>query len=389
VREPFWSYRSEIYERGAAGIRPEFTTDANRLEPHVRDGMSPGAYRFVAGGAGTGSTMRANREAFDRWRIVPRVLHGATVRHLERTVLGTPMPGPIAVAPIGIQEVMHSDGELATVRAATSLGIPFVLSTMASRSVEDVATACGGGPRWFQLYWPNDDQVCLSILRRAERAGFSTLMVTVDGWTDGWRPNDLDGAHNPFELGLGSAIAFTDPVFVSQLKAPPGEDWAAAVRHWSALFNDVDRTWEYVEFIRKHWNGPIVLKGIQHPDDARRALEVGVEGIVVSNHGGRQVDGAVGSLDVLPEVVRAVGDRLEVLFDSGIRSGSDIFKALALGARAVLVGRPVAYGLAHSGEQGVRHVLRSLLADLDLTVGLSGYRAIDEITADALQRQPF
>jgi isopentenyl diphosphate isomerase/L-lactate dehydrogenase-like FMN-dependent dehydrogenase len=316
------------------------------------------------------------------------MLMGATVRDLARTVLGTPMPAPLLVAPMGIQEVLHPDGELATARAAASQGIPFVLSTMASRSIEDVAAAGGSGPRWFQLYWPSDDQVCQSILRRAEKAGFSTLMVTVDCWTDGWRPFNLDTAYNPFDLGVGSAIPFTDPVFLSMLNAPPGADRAAAVRRWSALFNDVDRTWEYVEFLRQRWTGPIVLKGIQHPDDARRALDVGVDGIVVSNHGGRQVDGAVGSLDVLPDIVLAVGNRLEVLFDSGIRSGSDIFKALALGARAVLVGRPLAYGLAHSGERGVRHVLRSLLADLDLTVGLSGHRGIDDITADALHRRP-
>ena len=354
--------------------------------PHVRERMSPGAYGFVAGGAGTGATMRANREAFDRWRIVPRMLNDATVRDLARTVLGTPMPAPVLVAPMGIQEILHSDGELATVRAAASLGIPFVLSTMASRSIEDVAAAGGGDPRWFQLYWPNDDRVCLSILSRAEEAGFSTLMVTVDCWTDGWRPNDLDSAHNPFSLGVGSAIPFTDPVFLSMLKDPPDADLTAAVRHWSAMFNDMDRPWEYVEFIRRHWNGPIVLKGIQHPDDARRALNVGVDGIVVSNHGGRQVDGAIGSLDALPEIVAAVGDRLEVLLRLG---ASEMDPTSSRRLRLVpgwLLRRPVAYGLAHGGEQGVTHVLRSLLADLDLTVGLSGHAGIDEITADVLRR---
>ncbi|WIG58326.1 MAG: Lactate 2-monooxygenase [Ktedonobacterales bacterium] len=386
MSEPFWKYQSEIYDLGVSGVKPGLSTDATKLEVQARENMSPGAYWFVAGGAGTGATMRANREAFYRWRIVPRMLRGATVRSLARTVLGTYMPAPVLVAPIGIQNVMHPDGELATARAASSLGIPLVLSTTASRSIEEVAAACGDGPRWFQLYWPNDEQLCLSMLRRAESAGFTTLVVTIDCWSLGWRPNDLDGAYPAFNLGVGSAIPFTDPVFLSQLDAPPTVDLVAAVKRWSEIFNDVDRTWQYVEFLRRHWGGPMVLKGIQHPDDALFAIDVGADGIVVSNHGGRQVDGAVGSLDVLPDIVRAVGDRLEVLFDSGIRSGSDIFKALALGARAVLVGRPVAFGLGQGGERGVRHVLRSLLADFDLTVGLSGYRNVDEIGPNALSR---
>jgi len=263
-----------------------------------------------------------------------------------------------------------------------------ILSTASSQTIEDVAAASGDGPRWYQLYWPNDDDVCVSILERAQKAGFTHLVVTLDTWTVAWRPRDLDQAYLPFLRGVGTAIPFSDPAFRAGLATPPEEDLPSAVLKWVSTFTGEDKSWDRLPFLRQHWDGPIVLKGILHPTDARRAADAGIDGIVVSNHGGRQVDGAIAALDALPAVVAAVGDRLTVLFDSGIRNGADVVKALALGARAVLIGRPFAYGLAHSGEEGVRHVLRSLLADLDLTVGLSGYRGIAELTPEALTQRP-
>jgi isopentenyl diphosphate isomerase/L-lactate dehydrogenase-like FMN-dependent dehydrogenase len=255
---------------------------------------------------------------------------------------------------------------------------------VSSFPLEEIAAASGSGARWFQLYWPNDKAVCLSILDRAKKAGFTALIVTLDTWLLGWRPHDLDHAYLPFLTGEGLANYFTDAAFCAGLEQSPKDDLPAALLRWLPMFTGTDHTWDNVAFLREHWDGPIALKGIQHVDDARRAVDCGVQGIVVSNHGGRQVDGAAASLDRLPDIADAVGDRIDVLFDSGIRTGADIVKALALGARAVLVGRPWVYGLALGGQDGVRHVLRSLLADFDLTMALSGNRRPGDLTPDVL-----
>jgi lactate 2-monooxygenase len=261
-----------------------------------------------------------------------------------------------------------------------------VLSTASSYSIEEAAKSNVDGPRWFQLYWPNDNEVTVSILSRAKAAGFSTLVLTLDTWTLAWRTRDLDQSYLPFIRGVGTAIPFSDPAFVAGLEKPPEEDVPAAVLRWIPMFTGTDKRWDRLPFLREHWDGPIVLKGIQHVDDARRARDAGMDGIVVSNHGGRQVDGAVAALDMLPEIATAVGDQLTVLFDSGIRTGADVVKALALGARAVFVGRPFVYGLALGGKDGVRHAMRSLLADLDLTLGLSGHRTVGELDGSVLRR---
>ncbi|MEV6713715.1 lactate 2-monooxygenase [Lentzea sp. NPDC051208] len=381
----FAAYQNEIYLQGLGGAVPPFTTDPDALEQSARDRLGPGPFWYVAGGAGSGATVRANREAFDRVRIVPRMLTNATERHLGVSVLGTELPAPIMLAPVGVQSILHPDGELATARAAAELGVPMVLSTASSHTIEEVAEASGDGPRWYQLYWPNDPDVCASLLDRARKAGYTALVVTLDTWTLAWRPHDLDQAYLPFLRAVGTAIPFSDPVFRAGLEKSPEEDLPMAILRWVQLFTGTDKSWDQLAFLREHWDGPIVLKGIQHPDDARKAVEYGMDGVVVSNHGGRQVDGAVGSLDVLPAVVEAVGEQVDVLFDSGIRTGADIVKALALGAKAVMVGRPFAYGLAHGGQVGVRHVLRSLLADFDLTLGLSGHRSPADLGPDALR----
>lgn len=372
-------YQDEIYLQGLGDQLPPFTTDATRLEAVAEEAMEPGPFGYVAGGAGSGDTMRANRDAFARWRIVPRMLCDATNRDTSVTVLGTSMPAPVLLAPIGVQSIVHPDGELATARAAASLGVPMVLSTASSYAMEEVAEANGDGPRWFQLYWPNEDAVCVSLLERAKAAGYTALVVTLDTWTLAWRPRDLDQSYLPFLRGIGVANAFTDPAFLAGLEKSPAEDQAMAVLRWVSLFTGTDKSWSRLAFLRSHWDGPILLKGIQHVVDARRAADAGMDGIVVSNHGGRQVDGAIGSLEVLPEIAAAVGDQVEVLFDSGVRTGADVFKALALGASAVLVGRPYVYGLALGGEAGVRHAVRGLLADFDLTLGLAGARCPDDL----------
>ena len=382
------SYQNEIYLNGLGGQVPAFTTDPTRLEELAERRLSSTSFGYVAGGAGSGDTMRANRAAFERWRIMPRMLRDVAVRDMSRNVLGTQMPAPVLLAPVGVLSIAHPEAESAVARAAAELGVPMVLSTAASTRLEDVAAAGGSAPRWFQLYWAADQEVTASLLRRARAAGFSVLVVTLDTWMLAWRPRDLDQAYLPFLRQIGVANYFSDPAFQAGLARPVEEDPAAAVTHWAGMFADPTRTWADLSFLRERWDGPIVLKGILHPDDARRAVDAGMDGVVVSNHGGRQVDGAIGALDALPGVVGAVGERTTVLFDSGIRNGADVFKALALGARAVLLGRPYVYGLALGGEMGVGHVLRGLLAELDLTVALSGYRSVEELTPGALTPSP-
>jgi lactate 2-monooxygenase len=381
---PTTAYQSEIYLAGLAGTTPALPTDLTQLEALAGQKLDGGPFWYVAGGAGTGATMRANRAAMDTWRIVPRMLREATQRRLATTVLGTELPAPVLLAPVGVQSIVHPDGELAVARAAAELGVPIVLSTASSYTIEEVAEASGTGPRWYQLYWPTEDEVTISLLKRAHAAGYTTLVVTLDTWTLGYRPHDLDQSYLPFIRGVGTAIPFSDPAFRAKLAAAPEDDLMAAVGRWLPMFTGTALRWDRLPLLREHWDGPIVLKGVQHPDDARRAIEAGMDGIAVSNHGGRQVDGAVAALDTLAGIVAAVDGRAAVLFDSGVRTGADVFKALALGADAVLLARPYVYGLALAGQDGVRHVLRCLLTELDLTLGLAGYADVAELTPDAL-----
>nr|WP_312030271.1 alpha-hydroxy-acid oxidizing protein [Actinomycetospora sp. TBRC 11914] len=368
-----------MYAGGPDGRVPALPTDPSRLEVAARRVLPAHAFDYVAGGAGSGATMRANRAAFDRVGLVPRMLRGNHVRDWSTTVLGTPMAAPLLLGPVGVQHLLHDDGELATARAAAALGVPTVLSTASSHTTEEVAAASGDGPRWYQLYRPTDDDVTASLLARARAAGFTVLVVTLDTWTLGWRPHDLDRAYLPFLRGVGTAIPFSDPAFRAGLARPPEDDLAAAVRHRQRLFTGTAWGWDRLAPIRAQWPGPVVVKGIQRAEDAETALRLGMDGVIVSNHGGRQVDRAVGALSVLPGVVASVAGRAPVLFDSGVRTGADAALALALGADAVLVGRPYAYGLALGGQAGVHHVLRCLLAELDTTLALAGYRDLAEL----------
>jgi lactate 2-monooxygenase len=337
---------------------------------------------YIVPSAGSGATARANLAAFDRWRLVPRMLRGSTERDLSCTILGTPMPAPVLIAPIGVQTLAHPDGELATARAADALGLTYTHSTQASHAFEQIEASS----KWYQLYWPTDRDVCLSFLHRAKASGYGVLVVTLDTGTIGYRPADLDRGFLPFLKGEGLANYFSDPAFQAKLVKPVAEDPAAAVMHWAQMFPNFGLSWDELSFLRDNWDGPIVLKGITSIDDAKLAAENGVDGIVVSNHGGRQVDGAIASLDALPAIAEAVGEQLTVLFDSGVRTGADAAKALALGAKAVLLGRPLMYGLALAGQAGVEHVLRCFLAELDLTLALSGYANHRELNRDSLVR---
>lgn len=376
----------EIYQAGLMGAKPTLPVSPDLLEQKAKEVLEPRAYDYVAGAAGGEQTARANREAFYGWRIVPRMLRDVSERDLSVELLGKKLPAPLLLGPVGVQGIIHAEAELATARAAASLGVPSVLSTLSSQPLEQVAQACGDGPRWFQLYWTTHPEVTASLLRRAEAAGYSALVVTLDTSILGWRERDLRHPYLPFLLGEGLANFFTDPVFRSLLPKPPQQDPVAAIRLWGGICSHTALTWKDLNFLRQHTRVPILLKGILRVEDAEQALASGVDGLVVSNHGGRQVDGAIAALDALPAVVRAVKGRVPVLFDSGIRRGADALKALALGARAVLLGRLYIWGLAAGGEQGVRETLLNFLADFDLTLALSGYRCCAELNEAALAR---
>jgi lactate 2-monooxygenase len=371
----------EIYQRGSAvPVAPE------ELERRAREALSREAFGYLSGGAGAEDTMRANLDGFRRWRIEPRVLRDLSSRSWHTTLLGTPLPAPVLLAPLGVQGILHPDGELATARAAAALGVPIVLSSASSVPLEDVAVVMGDAARWFQLYWSSDPDVAASFLTRAGRAGYRAIVVTVDCPILSWRERDLANAYSPFLHGQGIANYLSDPAFRAKLARPPEQDPAAAIRRFAETFGNAALTWNDLPFLRRHTSLPIVLKGILSPDDAARAVDAGVEAIVVSNHGGRQVDGALGTMDALPRVLERVAGRIPVLLDGGVRRGADAVKALALGASAVLLGRLYGWGLAVAGEAGVREVLLNFLADLDLTLGLAGCASPADLRPELLRR---
>jgi lactate 2-monooxygenase len=379
--------QQQVYTLGLTGGALSVPVSLSLLEQKAKDVLSAPAFDYVAGGAGGESTIRANGEAFYRWRIVPRMLRDVSKRDLSVELFGEQLPAPVILGPVGVQGILHAEGELASARAAAALGLPFTLSTAASRSIEEVARAVGSagkGAHWFQLYWGENPDLTASMLQRAERAGYKALVVTLDTGMLAWRERDLQHAYLPFILGQGLGNYFSDPVFRALLPEPPEQNPAAAIQVWSSLFSNTTLTWRDIPFLRKHTALPILLKGILHPDDANHAMDAGVDGVIVSNHGGRQVDGAIATLEALPAIVREVNGRIPVLFDGGVRRGADVFKALALGARAVLLGRLYTWGLAVAGEQGVRDVVLNLVADLDLTMALSGHTSCRALDSSAL-----
>ena len=410
--------QTEIYLAGARGVRPRVPLDAERLEQAAQRVMSREAFAYTAGGAGSESTMRANRAAFERRRIVPHVLRDVSVRDTSVELFGRQLPSPIFLSPIGVLELMHRDADLAVARAAASLGVPMVFSNQASVPMEACAVAMGDAPRWFQLYWSKDDELVQSLVHRAERCGCNAIVVTLDTTLLGWRTRDLELGHLPFLFGKGIAQYTSDPVFMRKLREPldgpvpargritlralrtaltmaravPGGalhnlrrgDALAAVRRFIATYSRTSLRWDDLPLLRAHTRLPIVLKGVLHPDDARRAIDAGMDGVMVSNHGGRQVDGAIAAMDALPAIIDAAAGRVPVLLDSGIRGGGDVFRALALGARAVGIGRPYAFGLALAGEDGVREVVANMMADFELTMALAGCASASAIGRDSV-----
>jgi lactate 2-monooxygenase len=381
----------EAYDPARAGDEslPYAPEEWERL---ARAALDDGPFGYVAGGAGADDTVRANREAFRRRRLWPRMLRDVSRRDLSLDLLGARLPAPVLLAPVGVLGILHADAERAPARAAAALGVPFVLSTVSSVPMEQVASAMDevrpGAARWFQLYPARDREVMASLLARAERAGYSAVVLTLDTTMLGWRETDLRERYLPFLQGQGLANYFTDPAFLRLLTRAPQDDPRAAVQTFLNVYVNPAFSWGDVDFVRSTTRLPLVLKGIVHPEDARMAAERGADAVVVSNHGGRQVDGAVAALDALPAVVEAVGGRVPVLMDSGVRRGADVLKALALGARAVLWGRPYAYALAARGEAGVRHALRCLLADTDLEMALAGCATLADVDRSLLGPAP-
>ena len=413
--------QTRIYLDGVSGRRPPIPLDADRLEHAAHRRMRREAFAYVAAGAGNEHTVAANRAAFHRWRIVPRMLRDVERRDTSIELFGQRLPSPFLLAPVGVLELAHPEADCAVARAARDTGTAMVLSNQASRPMEGVSRILGDTPHWFQLYWSRSDDLVESLAARAERSGCRAIAITLDTTMLGWRSRDLEGAYLPFLHGKGIAQYTSDPVFKRLISESPSDDgeqprpnlaalrtlieltraypdsfWPtlisgrgrAAVQRFTQIYSRPSLTWETLPFLRQRTKLPIVLKGILHPEDAARAVDEGIDGVIVSNHGGRQVDGAIATLDALPGVVEAVDGRIPVLLDSGVRGGADMFKALALGARAVLIGRPYVYALAIAGRAGVRDYLLNLAADFDLTMGLAGCRSVAAFGREPLTPAP-
>src|SRR6267378_1516744 len=362
---------------------PDWPVSFEDWERAAEEKLDPGAFGYIAGGAGAESTMRANLDAFQSWRIRPRMLAGNAVRDISVDVLGMHSPAPFFLAPVGVLSIAHEEAEVGVAKAAASSGVPLLLSSAATHSIEEVAAT--EAPRWFQLYWVNDREICASFVQRAEAAGYSAIVITLDTLTLGWRPRDLRQAYLPFIRGEGCGQYFTDPVFLSRLDAPPEEDPLTAAAMMLATFPNLGLTWDDLDWLRAQTQLPLLVKGVLTAEDAELALQHGMDGVIVSNHGGRQVDGAVAALDALVEVRDALQDAA-VLMDGGIRRAADVLKAIALGADAVLIGRAYAYALAVGGRRGVEELIQNLMAEIDLNLALAGGHSIRDLDRSWLTR---
>lgn len=413
-------WQKQIYLNGFSGKKPVVDTSFEKLEEKAKRKITKEAFAYIAGGAGSEATMRANRRAFNQWKIVPRMLKNVSERNTTIELFGQQLPSPILIDPIGVLEMVHPQADIAVAKAAARLGIPYIFSNQASKPMEACAAVMGNSPRWFQLYWSKSNELVQSFLHRAEHCGCKAIVVTLDATLLGWRTRDLDVAYLPFLESKGIAQYTSDPVFQKLLDHPediqqvkraitfqslrglismvnhyPGSGFfrklksgrpLRAVRKFVNIYSNPATTWNDLSFLRQSTKLPIILKGIVHADDARKAVDAGVDGVIVSNHGGRQTDGSIATLDALPKVVEVVQNRIPVLLDSGIRGGADVVKALALGAKAVCVGRPYAYGLALGGEQGVYEVMRNIMTEFELTMALAGCRHVAEINQKMLVR---
>jgi isopentenyl diphosphate isomerase/L-lactate dehydrogenase-like FMN-dependent dehydrogenase len=376
----------EIYGDGLRGKLPRFPLDYASLERAAIEVLPSWVYSYVGFGAGDGNTQRANIEAFSRYGIVPRMLVSPTERDLSVSLFDMQLPTPLFLPPVGVVGVCSQDlhGDIQAAQASARTGVPMVASTLTQDRMEDVVPHAGGTPNLFQLYTSNDKELAASFVHRAERSGYKAIVITLDTWITGWRPHDLNTANFPQLRGYCLQNYFTDEVFLARLAKSPQDDPQAAALEWAKVFGLPVR-WEDLGWLRSLTKLPMLLKGIQHPDDVRKARDHGIDGIYCSNHGGRQANGGLPSLEALPAVVKAA-DGMPVLFDSGVRSGSDVAKALALGATAVGLGRTYLYALAIGGVDGLVSQLRAVLAELDLLMAVDGYPSIADLRAAGVQR---
>jgi lactate 2-monooxygenase len=382
----FGGMQNEIYNAGLQGVLPEFPVDFDTLEKRAHEALGPMMTNYVAGGCGDENTQDTNASAFRHWGMIPRMMVDCAQRDMSIELFGMHLPTPFFMAPIGLNGEASQDrhGDMAAAKASSLTGVPFCASTLSNDPLEDVLAACGSTPAFFQLYTPRDRDLATSLIKRAEKAGYKALVVTLDTWVTGWRPRDLNASNFPQLRGKVMQNYFSDPVFRGMLDKPPEEDPRAAIMLFAAIFGQV-LTWEDVKWFKSVTDLPIVLKGICHPDDAKRAVDTGADAVYCSNHGGRQANGGIATIDLLEDVVKASGD-VPVLFDSGIRSGTDAVKALAMGATAVGVGRPYTYGLAIGGAAGAAWVLRTMLAEADLLMAVNGYPTLEDVRAAGVQR---
>ena len=376
--------QAEIYVGGA----DDLPFDPDEWESRAQSVLEPGPFDYIAGGAGGESTMQANRDAFTRWRLRPAMLAGNLQRDLHVSILGTTSPVPFFLAPVGVLSAARFEADLAVARAVAASGVPWVVSTAASTSMEAIAQAMDSTPRWYQLYWVNDREVVASLVRRAEAAGYAAIVLTLDTLQLGWRVRDLRNRYLPFIRGEGIGQFTSDPVFRSRLSVSPEEDPQGAGAAMVGMFSNLGLRWDDLAWLRERTRLPLLAKGVLRADDARRVIDAGFQGVIVSNHGGRQVDGALAALDALVEVRDTLGNDAVVLMDSGIRRGADVIKALALGANAVLLGRPYVYGLAVAGQAGVERVIRNLTAEIDLTLALVGGRDVKALDRSWISLRP-
>ncbi len=410
-------YQAQVYLRGFAGQRPRVPLEARAMEAMAQKCMSPEAYAYIAGGAGLESTVASNRSDFEKYKIIPRMLRDTSNRTTAIELFGQHLPSPLLLAPVGVLEMVNPEADVAVARAASALGVPYIFSNQASRPMEEVAAVMGKSPRWFQLYWSKSNDLVASFVRRAEQCGCEAIVVTLDTTHLGWRTRDLEIAYLPFLEGKGIAQYTSDPVFqrlmdepvtarekpeltlpllsglIKMVNAYPGRGFVRklrsgrpqkAVQKFTSIYSNPALTWKDLSLLRQYTRLPILLKGILHPDDASTAIDHGVNGIIVSNHGGRQVDGSISTIDALPTIAQRVAGRIPVLLDGGVRGGADMVKALALGATAVCIGRPYVYGLAIAGSEGVEEVLKNLMAEFYFTMGLAGINSVKEITHNTL-----
>ncbi len=410
--------QKEVYLNGLRGQRPLLDTRYEPLRTAARLRLPSAAFDYIDGGAGNDDTVHENRRALDQWRIVPQMMRDVSQRDLGISLLGRSYKTPFFLCPIGVLEMAHPQADLAVARAAAWAGIPFIFSNQASVAMEETAAAMSAAPRMFQLYWSKSDALVESLVNRAAACGCDAIVVTLDTTLLGWRARDLQQAFLPFLEAMGIAQYTSDPVFKTMVETPSEEEELSSGRPTLALLrafwrmsrrfpggtgdnlrtrkplqyvrkfiNVYSRTtlqWSDLGWLRKRTALPIVVKGVLHPADARRAIDAGADAIYVSNHGGRQVGGSIGAIQALAHIAPEVSGEVPILFDSGIRGGADAFKALALGATAVGIGRPYVYALALEGEQGVKELLTNYVAELELTMALSGCASLPDVTRDLL-----